>query len=193
LVLPGPLRLVDAHHLGRRSLPNGRRYCRGGARCHVPAVLPVPDTLRHRASTDSAIDQCETPRKCGKGAPVEGSAIRTCWWGCVRRAVASTSSFGGGLSTTWPYGCTVKVRCPWVTNKTADYLLDQPERSGWVERPESDRRSRPVRLTDRTQQAIPIATRPWRRLRPMAGLSRPPAQGAARRPHRAIAGPYADH
>ena len=40
-----------------------------GARCHVPAVLPVPDTLRHRASTDSAIDRCETPRKCGKGAP----------------------------------------------------------------------------------------------------------------------------
>lgn len=69
LVLPGPLRLVDAHHLGRRSLPNGRRYSRGGARCHVPAVLPVPDTLRHRASTDSAIDRCETPRKCGKGAP----------------------------------------------------------------------------------------------------------------------------
>jgi DNA-binding MarR family transcriptional regulator len=46
-----------------------------------------------------------------------------------------------------------------VTKQTAGYLVDQLERAGWVERaPDpTDGRARLVRLTDRAQQAIPIA------------------------------------
>jgi DNA-binding MarR family transcriptional regulator len=46
-----------------------------------------------------------------------------------------------------------------VTKQTAGYLVDQLERAGWVERvPDpTDGRARLVRLTDRAQQAVPIA------------------------------------
>jgi DNA-binding MarR family transcriptional regulator len=46
-----------------------------------------------------------------------------------------------------------------VTKQTAGYLVDRLERAGWVERvPDpTDGRARLIRLTDRAQQAIPIA------------------------------------
>lgn len=78
-------------------------------------------------------------------APIDrGSAIRTCWWGSVRRAVASTSSASAAsLSTRWPYGYTAKVRWPWATNRSR--LPARPAGAiRLVERPESDRRSRPA-------------------------------------------------
>jgi DNA-binding MarR family transcriptional regulator len=46
-----------------------------------------------------------------------------------------------------------------VTKQTAGYLVDQLERSGWVERvPDpTDGRARLIRLTERAQKAVPIA------------------------------------
>jgi DNA-binding MarR family transcriptional regulator len=47
-----------------------------------------------------------------------------------------------------------------VTKQTAGYLVDQLERAGWVERvaDPTDGRARLVRLTERAEQVVPIAT-----------------------------------
>jgi DNA-binding MarR family transcriptional regulator len=86
-----------------------------------------------------------------------------------------------------------------VTKQTAGYLVDQLERSGWVERtPDpTDGRARLIRLTQRAQKAVPIAeaavaevTAEWethlgrRRMQQLRG---------ALTSLREITDPYADH
>jgi hypothetical protein len=101
--------------------------------------------FREAAVTQTSAHNAVQPVTSARGTcSGEWSAIRTCWWGSVRRAVASTSSASAAsLSTRRPYGYTAKVRWPWATNRPR--LPARPAGAiRLVERPESDRRSRPA-------------------------------------------------